>query len=580
MPKDANAPLQLKQKIKQTVKERLAKKRRRQATPENNGDYDVIIIGSGAAGMQTALLCAPLKTLLVTKAEHLISGSTAYAQGGMAVAIGSDDTPEQHTQDTLFAGAGLVDKGATDILTTRGKDAFNRLVDLDTPFDKTKDGSFCLGREAAHTVRRIVHAGGDATGRNMSEALALAVMNANHIDICYNTLLWDIKTTALKGQKMATGGLFYDPSRGWFGLRAGAIVMATGGSGQLFNRTTNPLTSTGDGMAVAYRAGAALSDIEFVQFHPTALDVKGKDGRQPLLTEALRGEGAILVNDKGERFMVDLHPDAELAPRDVVARGVWRQLQRGNRVFIDTRAAIGEKCAEKFPTVFALCQENGFDPRCDLLPIAPAAHYHMGGIDTNYDGQSTLSGLYAVGECARTGVHGANRLASNSLLECLVFAERVAQKIKDTNARALGDGTTLPLPLLPPCVQSYPLKGMIQKTMYEGMGLMRDKEGMEKTLDVIAHLRDLYDAGLHDAKTIDDHAVLKNMFLMAELMTTQALKREESRGGHYRTDFPNSDDAFKTSLTISIDDKDTPTRPYVPVKQPAINDAVYMMSAE
>ena len=182
MRKDANAPLKLKQKLKQTVKERLAKKRRRQATPENNGDYDVIIIGSGAAGMQTALLCAPLKTLLVTKAEHLISGSTAYAQGGMAVAIGSDDTPEQHTQDTLFAGAGLVDKGATDILTTRGKDAFNRLVDLDTPFDKTKDGNFCLGREAAHTVRRIVHAGGDATGRNMSEALALAVMNANHID--------------------------------------------------------------------------------------------------------------------------------------------------------------------------------------------------------------------------------------------------------------------------------------------------------------------------------------------------------------------------------------------------------------
>lgn len=510
-----------------------------------NTSVDVVVVGSGAAGLFTALSLAPLSVLLVTKAPALVSGSTAYAQGGMAAVMGADDTPAEHTANTLFAGAGLVDKAAADVLTHTAPAVMRQLMDLGMVFDKTSDGELSLGREAAHTKRRILHAGGDATGRHLSVALAACVEKAPHVQVALAATVWQVLTD----ENGTAGVLMHQPQAGWARVACRHVVLATGGVGQLFSHTTNPTTATADGLRLAWEAGAALEDMEFVQFHPTTLDVAATDGRRPLLTEALRGEGAHLLDAQGTRFMLDVHPDAELAPRDVVARAVWARRAQGAQVFLDARALAAEGLAKKFPTVWALCAEHGLDPAKDLLPIAPAAHYHMGGVKTDLLGRTNVAGLWAVGEVARTGLHGANRLASNSLTECLVFGARAAEAIK-VDIRPFGALPGMQAPVFAPQKEATPLRAELQQVMYAGLGLVRDGKGMQKALARIQALTRAYKAGTHDALTVAAHAELQSLLLAARLMTEQALKRTESRGGHYRSDYPKQSASWQTSMTI------------------------------
>jgi len=504
---------------------------------------DVVVIGSGAAGLYTALSLAPQSVMLVTKAPQLISGSTAYAQGGMAAAMARQDSPVEHTANTLFAGAGLVDKEAADVLSYTAPDVMVHLMALGMPFDKNTDGTLALGQEAAHSCRRILHAGGDATGRALSETLAKAAEAASHIEVMTGATVWQI----LMDASGITGVLVHQPDMGWVTVRCRHIVLATGGAGQLFSHTTNPTTATADGLALAYHAGATLADIEFMQFHPTTLDVEAIDGRRPLLTEALRGEGAHLLDANGYRFMLDEHPDAELAPRDVVARAVWARRAADGKVYLDARALAAKGLAHEFPTVWGLCAAHGLDPATDLLPIAPAAHYHMGGVRTDLYGRTDVNGLWAVGEVARTGLHGANRLASNSLTECLVFGRRAAEKILQTK-RPVG-AATAQVPYLSPLKKPRNLQEEAGIAMYKGMGLVRHKEGMEATLTKLSNLSAAYLRGEHNAHSPADHMAYRSVLLVARLMTEHALMRAESRGGHYRSDYPKQDKTWQRTQT-------------------------------
>ena len=359
-------------------------------------DYDVIVIGSGAAGMSIALDLAPLKVLLLTKTDRLAGGSTAYAQGGIAAAYGEQDSAAKHKNDTLYAGAGLVDEGAAKALTSDGRKVMDHLIDLGMPFDRDAKGDIKLGREAAHCERRVLHAGGDATGKYLAQTLSDQVLKADHIDIEYNSFALEliIKFDNSNNRRVC-GVVTYHEEKGYCKLIAPHTVLATGGVGQLFSHTTNPLESTADGLALAYRAGARLSDIEFVQFHPTALAVETEEGRRPLLTEALRGEGAYLIDHNGRRFMKSVHPMAELAPRDVVARSVWTVNGSGGQAYLDVRhfdhtPGSKNRFELKFPTVYQILRDNNLDPKTDLLPIAPAVHYHMGGVETDLNGQTSL----------------------------------------------------------------------------------------------------------------------------------------------------------------------------------------------
>lgn len=509
---------------------------------------DIIILGSGAAGMATALALAPRKVLLVTKTPALNGGSTAHAQGGIAVAVGKDDTPQSHTADTLVAGAGMCDKAAVDALTHGGPAAIDALLELGMPFDRHAEGALHIGHEAAHSHRRVLHAGGDATGANLSATLAAAVEQATHIEVLTDTFAWQL----LKSRNHVVGVLTHNP-QGWLSLVAPHTILATGGIGQLFAYTTNPAESTGDGLALALRAGAQVQDVEFMQFHPTALAVKSKAGRLPLLTEALRGEGALLVDSTGHRFMPDIHKDAELAPRDVVARAVWartvgtcalsdlppdpagRGRTEGEEVFLDARAAF---TPQRFPTVAAACAAHGLDPAVDLLPVAPAAHYHMGGVVTNLDGATTLPGLWAVGEVARTGVHGANRLASNSLLECLVFARRCAAAIlalpqaapkeyEPCAVPAVADAATMPT-------------ANLRTEMYKNAGLVRSAQGLQEALCYTTHLMEV-----SMQKPLLTHPTPAqtrawgewlNRLAVGGTLLQAAAARTQSCGAHFRSD--------------------------------------------
>ena len=389
--------------------------------------FDAILVGSGAAGLTAALELAPRRVAVLTKSRIGRGGSSDHAQGGVAAAVGPGDTPACHAADTLVAGAGLNDPAAVELLTAEGPERVMRLIALGAVFDRTADGSLSLGREAAHSCRRVLHANGDATGAEIMRALRVATGRADHVTLFEDTFAWDL----VREGGRVTGVTAIGPDGRSRLFRAPAVVLATGGIGRLFARTTNPAEVTGDGLAMAARAGARLLDVEMVQFHPTALAAEGADPL-PLLTEALRGEGAILVDAAGERFMLGEHPDAELAPRDVVARAIRRRRAAGLEVFLDARDAVGDAFPERFPTVFRLCREHGIDPRRRPMPVSPAAHYHMGGIATDAVGRASLPGLWACGEAASTGVHGANRLASNSLLEALVFGARVARSIGST----------------------------------------------------------------------------------------------------------------------------------------------------
>ena len=527
---------------------------------------EVIVVGSGIAGMVAALQLYPRKVTLVTKTQSLTGGSTAWAQGGIAAAIGDDDSPEEHAKDTLNAGAGLNDKAIVDILTQDGVDRLKKLIEAGAPFDRNLKGDIQLGREAAHKNRRIVHAGGDSTGIHIHNWLADAVYKRPSISVKSSTFAWELK---VKNGHIG-GVLVYQEPHGWIFLRSSFIVMATGGLGQLYQRTTNPLEATADGLAMAYRAGAEVADLEFVQFHPTALaDPNIKDNLpMPLLTEALRGEGATLVDKTGRRFMPGEHPDAELAPRDVVARSIWQRLQNSKGAFLDLRSIFDETSEKRFPTVIEICRKAGFDPFNELIPVAPAAHYHMGGIVSDRLGRTSIKGLWACGEVAATGVHGANRLASNSLLEGLVFGCRVAEDIKKRKSPH-NLNIDIEIPNIPEISVSNEevnlLTNSLRKNMYENVGLCRDFRGMRlaykahKNLALkINHIESQAGKLNCTLDVIRSWGELRNLTLAGCLVTKAALGRSESRGAHYRLDFPEQEIEENTRQYLKLKDFEDP----------------------
>lgn len=491
---------------------------------------DVVIVGAGIAGLMAALKVAPLEAVVICK-NHLGSGAaTDWAQGGIAAAIGADDSPVLHSLDTQRAGAGIADRSIVDILTRDAPAQIEELLELGAQFDRTTHGELALGREAAHNRRRIVRAGGDATGHEILKTLVAAVRATRSIRVLEETtalqLLYD---GAHVSGIIAAGSGGREPLM----IHAGATILATGGIGHLYSRTTNPPEACGDGIAIAARAGAVLADMEFVQFHPTAIDA-GADP-MPLATEALRGEGAVLIDAEGKRFMREVHPDAELAPRDVVARAIFAQASSG-AVFLDTRSALGAAIDKRFPTVAAACRKAGIDPVAQAIPVAPAAHYHMGGVAVDEWGRTSLKGLWAAGEVSASGMHGANRLASNSLLEALGFATRVAADIQNTVAPRLRSSKT---PIAQPTASASAAElvaiAELRREMYRNVGLVRNAAGLHSALACIASLADRF---------AQPSLELRNLLDVGGLVTSAALMREESRGSHYRSDYPASDRAF------------------------------------
>ena len=498
--------------------------------------YDVVVVGAGIAGLMAAYKLAPLRVAVLCKRPLGSGAATDWAQGGIAAAIGHDDSPALHAQDTRNAGAGLSEESIAEILANDAPARIEELLELGAAFDRTADGELALGREAAHQRRRIVKAGGDATGHEILRTLIAAVAASDHIDILADSIVEDL---LIDGEHRVAGIVARSRDLGErFLVRAPATVLATGGIGRLYRATTNPIDATGDGIAMAARAGAMLADMEFVQFHPTALAV-GRDP-MPLVTEAIRGEGALLVNDLGERFMTAIHDDAELAPRDVVARAIFEQIRAGRSVGLDARDAIGDAFPERFPTVFAFCTSAGIDPRTARIPVAPAAHYHMGGVAVDEWGRSSLRGLWVCGEASATGVHGANRLASNSLLEAMVYASRAADDIRGAALEPTG---ATPLPI-PPHDSSPRLAQAVldlRNVMYADVGLLRDARGLQNALARIDTLASEFPNALGE---------LRNLLVVARAIAAAALAREESRGSHYRLDFPRPDEAFaKRSFT-------------------------------
>ena len=498
-----------------------------------------LILGAGIAGLFTALKLAPLPCLVLAGTRPGISGSSAWAQGGITAAVGESDDWQSHAADTLAAGAGLCDPQIAAMVAREAPERIADLVAYGAPFDRDENGDLALGLEAAHSRARIVHVGGDRAGAEISRTLAERARATPSIK-----LLDGFHAVELAQENGRVTGVFARCGSGADArlvlFRARAVLFATGGLGALYAVTTNPLEARGEGLGMAARAGAVIADAEFVQFHPTAIAV-GRDPA-PLATEALRGEGAVLINGKGERFMTAEHPDAELAPRDIVARAIHRQIAAGEKTYLDCRAALGEKFASHFPTVYAACAAAGIDPARQPIPVAPAAHYHMGGIASDAAGRSSLPGLWVAGECASTGLHGANRLASNSLLEGLVFGARAAEGIKGTlvagkpaNPPPAPRGLALPAP-----------PHVLRAAMTRHVGLERDAEGLSTALDVIERLE-------REATGTE----LLNMLAAAKLVTAGALARQESRGGHWRSDFPQTEEQGTRSFRALDDDLGT-----------------------
>ncbi|MGL5446739.1 MAG: L-aspartate oxidase [Rhabdaerophilum sp.] len=483
-----------------------------------------LIIGGGLAGLFTALKLSPLPCTVLTPTPLGEGASSAWAQGGVAAAIGEGDSIESHVQDTLQAGAGLCDEAMVRLMVSEASDRILDLLEYGVPFDRDLEGKLVQSREAAHSHHRVVRVRGDMAGKKIMEALIAAVRNTPSIRVIEGAEAVEL-VTGLGGE--VQGAHAIKDGRA-LRLEASHIVLATGGAGQLFSVTTNPKEAWGSGLAMAYEAGARLVNMEFVQFHPTALDI-GRDPA-PLATEALRGEGAILVDRDGDRFMLKIHRDAELAPRDVVARGVFASIQAGKGAFLDCREAIGAKFPEMFPTVHAACVAAGIDPVHGLIPIAPAAHYHMGGVQVDENGAVIgVPGLYAVGEVAHTGVHGANRLASNSLLEAVVFGARTAGALK-AQGKAEAVRVNDESPDLDP-----------DRSNISGIGgIAHLRELMQMHVGVVREREDIFKAWKHAATVMDKGATrqLRAMGLLATLMVCIAREREESRGGHFRSDFP------------------------------------------
>jgi L-aspartate oxidase len=500
----------------------------------------IVVVGSGIAGLIAAIeISRKHAVTLVTKAE-LAESNTRFAQGGIAAAMFDDDSVAEHVADTMSAGAGLSQLDVVEILCAEGPARINDLMALGVAFDQ-KDGELARGLEAAHSHPRVLHAGGDATGLAIETALVRAVRAAN-ITVLEHTFACDLVL-----QRERVVGLDVLDAEG---LRrridADAVVLASGGAGQLYPYTTNPAVATGDGVAIALRAGAQLADVEFYQFHPTALAVPGNF----LISEAVRGEGAVLLSEDGKRFMQTVHPAAELAPRDVVARGIAEQMaaQGGKPVLLDVTAMSAEFLAARFPTIDAACQRFGLDWSRQAVPVTPAAHYWMGGVRADAWGRTSVRGLFAVGEVACTGVHGANRLASNSLLESLVFAWRAAHLLLEDDA--VLDGQTWPHEdcdaLIAEAEDAATLSPVrreeLQQLMWDKVGIYRSEAGLREALAQLRRWK-VEGSSVHDLETA-------NLLALAKVIVTAALARRESRGAHYRNDFPETSSAMQHQLVI------------------------------
>jgi L-aspartate oxidase len=501
---------------------------------------DVIIVGSGIAGLTTALQIRAYgySVLLVTKAR-VDEGSTKWAQGGIAAALGPGDSPAEHEADTLKAGAGLCDRKAVHALVTEGPEAVARLIARGAVFDRAASGEIALTREGGHLKNRILHAGGDATGAEISRALLAAVTDDPGIEVIEHALVLD----ALKSESGRVCGVTLhvigEGSRDGVGRAlAKAVVLGTGGLGQVFAQTTNPSVSTGDGVALALRAGAEVADVEFIQFHPTVLYLGAKSsGQQPLISEAVRGEGATLLNEAKERFMSEIHPLADLAPRDVVAKAIMSQMLKSgiHHVWLDVSKV--PNFSERFPNIYQSCMDHGINPDQDLIPVAPAAHYASGGVRVDLAGRSSVPGLYACGETACTGVHGANRLASNSLLEGLVFAARIADDIHLTLRKFKQEE-----PVMMSSTEfliSPEERSSIANAMSVGAGVIRTRSSLESTAQKLAQI----EKSSSDKPCVEAWEVT-NLFTLAKVIVASALIREETRGSHWREDFPSESEEW------------------------------------
>ena len=497
-------------------------------------DTDFLIVGAGIAGLRAAIELSEAGRVLVVTKEALGESNTHYAQGGIAVALGGEEDISLHLEDTIAAGDGLVESEAAKVLVEEGPLRVEELLRWGTGFDR-ENGRLMLTREGAHSRNRILHANGDATGAEIGRSLLARTREHRNITL----LEWTTTADLIVEGSAAAGAWLLDAQHQLQAVRARAVLLASGGAGQVYSDTTNPAVATGDGIAMAYRAGAEIADMEFYQFHPTALSVSGLP--RFLLSEALRGEGAYLRNARRERFMERYHPLLELAPRDVVARAITREGLGANDeqlpVYLDMRHVTGIDLARRFPGISAFLARHGLDLATDLIPVRPAAHYLMGGVKTDIDGRTSLGRLYAAGEAACTGVHGANRLASNSLLEGLVFGARAAVSMREVSGR--DTKSSIPELRSPvPVTDALHLLHNLQQQMWQNAGLLRDADGLRAMKHSLDQMRPEIAPAL-DRVSLE----LANLHAVARLIVISALAREESRGAHYRNDFPRRDDA-------------------------------------